>query len=125
MSLELQTKQIVDRWVGAARPNREGRPTWQVGLDYMAVATHYHATAINGFEGTIKDWLRHLIEHVPAEPYPHLQQELTQQLHSGTLNLATTPTPAPQESAEPADTSPKAEANSDNEDDLDDWLDEL
>jgi len=112
MSLELHAKQIIDRWVGAARPNREGRPTWQVGLDYMATRAYYHATTYYGFTGTAEEWLSYLIDRVPADV--QLQQGLTQHLTNTTTAHMANPTVA------------KAEANSVKSDaSLDSWLDEL
>ena len=105
MSLELQVQQTVDRWLAAGHPDKAGRPVWQRDLDYMASMTYYHATHINGFEGTLDAWHQHLIDHIPDAPYPGLREELT--------TLRAKP---------PAPTPPPVEPAADN---LDAWLDEL
>ena len=131
MSLDQQVHSTITRWLAAARV-RDGVPTWVASLGYMASCTHYHATTINGFVGDEKDWLRHLVENVPDEPFPGLRQELEAQLDSGALSLRSepvievpaTPLSSTPQSAPPTVEVPSATAKVDSQEDdaLDAWL---
>jgi len=133
MSLEQQVSNTITRWLAAAQV-REGVPTWQVSLGYMAGHTYYHASEINGFSGNESDWLRHLVESVPDEPFVGLRRKLLAQLDAGSLSVstaaqqATAPTSAatqPGKTATPPAPSTGASTAIAAEDNLDDWLDSL